>query len=141
LVHKRKENERHSDKDIEGNTDNYKIIRLVAVEHEDDEHNNNEHYSEEHDESKHNDADNTELVHGEDYSSEYEAAIGKDVDNDYSEQDAIDEPTFHKSESESGNVALKLGDGPRQHVEMSLYSGTANLGIYLAVSWGYMWDY
>ena len=51
-------------------------------------------------ESKNNNIDNLELVHEEDYSSEYEAAIDKDVDIDYSDQDAIDEPTFHKSESE-----------------------------------------
>ena len=77
------ENDRHSDEDIEGNAENNEMVRLVAVEYENDEHYNNEHYSEEHNESKHTDADNSELVHGEDYSSEY-------VDSDYSDQDAIE---------------------------------------------------
>ena len=115
------ENERLSDEDIEGNTENNEMVRLVAVEYED-----NEHYSEEHNESKHNDADNSELVHGEDYSSEY-------VDSDYSDQDAIGEPTFHQSESELDNVALKLGDRPRQQVEMSLYSSAEKLDLQLGL--------
>ena len=126
-------NDRHSDEDIEGNTENNEMVRLLAVEYEDDEHYNNEHYGEEHNESKHNNADNSELVHGEDFSTEYDAAIGKYVDNDYSDQDAIDEPTLHKSESESNNVALKLGDEPRQQVEMSLYSSTAKLDLQLCL--------
>ena len=125
------ENETHSDEDIEGKAKNNKMVRLVAVEYENDEHYNNEHYSEEHNESKHNNADNSDLVHGEDYSSEYKAAIGKDVDNDYSDQDAIAKPTFHQSESETANVALKLGDTPRQHVEMSLFSSAAKLDLQL----------
>jgi hypothetical protein len=127
------ENERHSSEDIEGNRENNEMVRLVVVEYEDDEHYDNEHYSEEHNGSKHNDADNSELVHGEDYSSEYEAAIGKDDDNDFSDQDAIDKPTFHQPESESANVALKLGDRPRQQVEMSLYSSTAKLDLELCL--------
>ena len=87
--------------------------------------------NEEQNESKNNNIDNSELVHEEDYSSEYEAAIGKDDDNDFSNQDAIDEPSFHQSESESANVALKLGDRPRQQVEMSLYSSAAKRDLCL----------
>ena len=89
--------------------------------------------NEEQNESKNNNIDNSELVHEEDYSSEYEAAIDKDVNIDCSDQDAIDEPTFHKSESESANVALKLADGPRQQMEMSLYSSTAKLDLQLCL--------
>ena len=36
------EKERHSDEDIEGNTENNEMVRLLAVEYEDDEHYNNE---------------------------------------------------------------------------------------------------
>ena len=37
-------------------------------------------------------------------------------------EDAANDQIFQKSEVESGHVALKLGDSPRQHVEMSPYS-------------------
>ena len=127
------ENERLSDEDIEGNTENNEMVRLVAVEYEDDENYNDEHSSEDHNDSEHNTTDNSQLVHEEDHSSQYEATIGKDVDNDYSDQDAIAKPTFHQSESESANVALKLGDTPRQHVEMSLFSSAAKLDIQLGL--------
>ena len=122
------ENERLSDEDIEGNTKNDKMVRLVAVGYEDDENFNKDLK----DEEQHT-ADNSDLVHEEDYSSEYVATIGKDVDNDYSDKIPTDEPSFHKSESESDNVALKLGDRPRQHAEMYLYSSTTKLDLQLGL--------
>ena len=33
-----------------------------------------------------------------------------------------DEPTFQQAEEDTVNVAMKLGDNPRQQVDMSLYS-------------------
>ena len=65
------ENERLSDEDIEGNTKNNEMVRLVAVEYEDDENYNDEHSSGDHNDSEPNAAHNSELVHEEDYSSEY----------------------------------------------------------------------
>ena len=91
------ENEGLSD-DIEGNIENNEIVRLVPVECEDDENYVDEHISEDHDYKKDNAADNSELVNTEDFSSQYEATIDKDVANDYSYEDAIAEPTFHKSD-------------------------------------------
>jgi hypothetical protein len=118
------EKERLSDEDIEGNTENNRIVSLVAVEYEDDENYNDEHYIEDLNDREPNATDNSDLVHEEEYSPEYVAAIDKD---------AIDKLSFHQSESESVNVALKLGDRPRQQVEMSLYSSTAKLDIQLCL--------
>ena len=125
------ENERLSAEDIKGNTETNDMVRLVAVEFEDNEVYNNENYSLDINERVEIAGENADLVHEEDYSSEYEAAIGKDDDNDFSNQDAIDGSSFHQSESESANVALKLGDRPRQQVEMSLYSSAAKKDLYL----------
>ena len=127
------ENERLSDEDNDGNTENNEMVRLVAEEYEVDQNYNDEHSSEDYNDSEHNAAHNSELVHKEDHSSKHEDAIGKNDDNDYSDQDAIAEPTFHQSESESANVALKLGDRPRQQVEMSLYSSVAKLDLHLGL--------
>ena len=103
------------------------------MEYEDDEIYNSEHYNEDINDREEIAGENSDLFHEEDYSSEYEVAVGKDDDNDFSNQDAIDEPSFHQSESESANVALKLGDRPRQQVEMSLYSSTAKLDLQLGL--------
>jgi len=48
-------------------------------------------------------------------------------------EDGADEPTFHQSEVESVNIPLKLGDRPRQQVEMSLYSSAAKLDLKLCL--------
>ena len=47
--------------------------------------------------------------------------------------DGADEPTFHQSEVESVNIPLKLGDRPRQQVEMSLYSSAGKLDLKLCL--------
>ena len=38
------------------------------------------------------------------------------------EEYGADEPTFQQAEEDTVNVAMKLGDNPRQQVDMSLYS-------------------
>merc|ERR1711892_1339168 len=48
-------------------------------------------------------------------------------------EDGADEPTFHQSEVESVNIPLKLGDRPRQQVEMSLYSSAGKLDLKLCL--------
>eukprot|EP00091_Calanus_sinicus_P004724 TRINITY_DN15060_c0_g1_i2.p1 TRINITY_DN15060_c0_g1~~TRINITY_DN15060_c0_g1_i2.p1 ORF type:complete len:127 (-),score=29.55 TRINITY_DN15060_c0_g1_i2:167-523(-) len=103
------------------------MVSLVAAEYED------EHYGEGLNDGDQNATDNSDRIDEEYDSSEDEAVFGEDVDNDYSYADAISELTFHQSESESANVALKLGDRPRQHAEMSLYSSTATLDLQLGL--------
>merc|ERR1719186_1619023 len=68
-----------------------------------------------------------------------EANAANDDNADYN-QDAVEEPTFRQSESESANVALKLGDSPTQHVDLSrksLFTSNASkldLKLYLVLA-------
>merc|ERR1719186_840018 len=107
----------------ENDDDNGKMVKLEAVEYDDHEYDYNA--------SHNNHADNAMLL------NEANAANDDNADNN---QDAVEEPTFRQSESESANVALKLGDSPTQHVDLSrksLFTSNASkldLKLYLVLA-------
>jgi len=108
----------------ENDEDNGKMVKLEAVEYDDDEYDYNT--------SHNNHADNAMVLN--------EANAANDDNADYNNQDAVEEPTFRQSESESANVALKLGDSPTQHVDLSrksLFTSNASkldLKLYLVLA-------
>jgi len=67
----------------------------------------------------------------------HKESLGYDAIDDYDiyyYDDAIGEPSFHKSEAEALNAELKLEGRPTQHVELSrkdLYSSASKLGLKL----------
>merc|ERR1712096_543150 len=101
----------------ENDEDRGKMVKLEAVEYDDDEYDYNA--------SHNNHADNAMLLN---------------EDNAANDDNAVEEPTFRQSESESANVALKLGDSPTQHVDLSrksLFTSNASkldLKLYLVLA-------
>ena len=84
-----------------GNSNQNEMVKLEAVEYDYDNH-DDDHYIK--NQEKYGPSDVPNL--SEFSKKEYEA----------------DEPTFQQAEEDTVNVAMKLGNTPRQQVDMSLYS-------------------
>merc|ERR1719430_2916741 len=86
---------------VDENKNTNKMVRLKAVEY-DSGNPDNDYYTYQHENSEPSDVPRL---------SEYS-----------SKEHETDEPTFQKAEVDTVNIAMKLGDSPRQAVDMSPYS-------------------
>eukprot|EP00092_Neocalanus_flemingeri_P038639 GFUD01042069.1.p1 GENE.GFUD01042069.1~~GFUD01042069.1.p1 ORF type:complete len:990 (-),score=267.58 GFUD01042069.1:133-3102(-) len=118
----------------ENSEDNGKMVKLEAVEY-----NYNENYQDEYDITGEYEYDATNSHNGIEkklneagFSPGHEETHNVE-DSSFFDQDDVEEPTFHQSESESVNVALRLGDSPTQHVELSTMSSSSKLNLNLCL--------